>query len=104
MSEDPTKNVAACEELFSLVAEAHILAASMKVFGMNSLDSTSSCELFPQGCIALSSQERRKALVSAAHKVLDQFVDISLGSSAAETPPSKDRVNEYACDVSWPFS
>ena len=99
VTKDPTKNVAACEEFFSLVAEAHILAAAVNVFGMNSLDSTPSCELFPQGCIALSSQERRKVLMSAAHKVLDQFVDISFGSSAAETPPSQDHVNEYACDV-----
>ena len=99
VTKDPTKNVAACDEFFSLVAEAHILAAAMKVFGMNSLDSTPSCELFPQECIALSSQERRKVLMSAAHKVLDQFVDISFGSSAAETPPSQDHVNEYACDV-----
>ena len=41
-----SKNVAACEDFILLLAEAHILAAAMTLFGMESLEDTPSHEMF----------------------------------------------------------
>ena len=45
----PKNNVAACEEFFLLVVEAHILAAAMSVFSMANLTDVPSKTFFPDG-------------------------------------------------------
>ena len=63
---DPTKNVAACEEFFLLVVEAHILSAAMQVFDMSTLDSIpSNTELFPKEATDLNSVQRRNVCLVA---------------------------------------
>ena len=46
---DPSKGVAACEEFFYLVVQAHILAAAMHTFDMKSLDDMP-CESMQRKC------------------------------------------------------
>ena len=50
---DPSQNVTACEDFFTLVVEAHIIAAATTVFGMRSLEP--SILHFPKGSSELDS-------------------------------------------------
>ncbi len=87
---DPSKGVTACEGFFLLVVEAHILVATMQVFGMSSLDSPpSNTELFPAESSQLDSLQRGKILMTAVKEIIDRFVDLSL-PTAPETPPDHD--------------
>ena len=96
---DPTKDMNACEDFFSLVVEAHILAAAMATFKMSSVNDEPDCSsLFPEGSSELNSMQRRNVLLLAVETVLDKFVDLSFGDDKAQRGES-DRVQAYARDV-----
>lgn len=103
VKKDPSKSVAACEEFFLLVVEAHILAAAMKTFGMLALDDTpSSKTFFPDGCTELDSLKRCQILMLGLREIVKRFVDLDLtfGEHVVVRPrKEKDLVNEYACDL-----
>lgn len=99
---DPTKDMNACEDFFTLVVEAHIVAAALATFKMSSVDDEPDCStLFPEGCSELNSMQRRNVLLLAVGKVLDNFVDMSFGDDNASprAQGDNDRVQAYACDV-----
>lgn len=92
------------------MVEAHILLATMHVFGMSTLnDMPSNTELFPEGSDQLDSNQRRIVLLLAIREVVDRFVDVSLLSceltenSSASTQKGStsgdDNVMEYAREV-----
>ncbi len=87
----------ASEEFFVIVAETHILAAAMEVFGMSSREDTPSVDMFPERSTALSAQQRRKLVAFAVRKVLDQFVELSFPAPSEKL--DDDHVQGYARDV-----
>ena len=102
MVKDPSKSVAPCEEFFTLVVEAHILAAAMNLFGMKSLDDTPSEEFFPTESLELDTLQRRRILLDCLHKLSNQFVDVNLNFSEdvnCEEHQQLDTVNEYVKEV-----
>ena len=99
---DPSKGVAACEEFFYLVVQAHILAAAMHTFDMKSLDDTPCEKYFPSGCTQMDSLQRRRVLLDATKSVYTSFVDLDLVFSEdvnSDRQQPLDTVNEYAKEV-----
>ena len=99
---EPSRSVAPCEEFFLLVVEAHILAAAMQMFRMESLDDTPSEEFFPNESLQRDSVQRRRTLIDALHKLYNRFVDLKLlfkEGLSTETHQTLDTVNEYAKEV-----
>ena len=99
---EPSRSVAPCEEFFLLVVEAHILAAAMQMFRMESLDDTPSEEFFPNESLQRNSVQRRRTLSDALYKLSNQFVDLKLlfkDDLSTETHQMLDTVNEYAKEV-----
>lgn len=98
---DPTNNVAACEDFFMHVVEAHILSACMTEFEMSSVDDTPSSKHFTEDSVEFDPIKRRDILLTAVNKVTDKFVDFSIGKRRADksTNVAKDRQLAYACDV-----
>ena len=98
---DPTNNVAACEDFFLHVVEAHILSACMTVFGMSSVDDTPSSHLFPEDSAELDPIKRREILLLAVLKMMDSFIDLSIGRSHAHKgrDAAEDHLPAYACEV-----
>lgn len=97
---DPTENIAACEDFFLLVVEAHILSAAMTVFGMKCLEDEPSKQLFPEASSELDRVQRMKVMMLAVSEVLDKFVDLSYNENKPTTPPKdEDHVHAYACNL-----
>ena len=99
---EPSRSVAPCEEFFLLVVEAHILAAAMQMFRMESLDETPSEEFFPNESLQRDSVQRRRTLIDALHKLSNRFVYLKLlfkEHLSTETHQTLDTVNEYAKEV-----
>lgn len=113
---DPTDNVAACEEFFLLLTEAHILAAAMTLFSMKTLEDTPVHEVFCSD--SADSLQRRNSLIEAANLIVEKFIDIGYNSEdenvsserakrKGNTSKSRkkkqqdqtDRVKEYASEV-----
>ena len=79
MVSQPKNSFTPCEDFFLLLAEAHIVAAALKVFKMSSVDSTPCTTLFPEGSSDLDSLQRRNVLMLAVNDIVEEFVDISFG-------------------------
>ena len=99
---DTKKNVAACEDFILLLIEAHILAAAMTLFGMESLEDTPSHEMFNVS-EETDSLQRQDILLKAADQIVSSYVDISFGKGEKRTPalasaPS-DGVKAYAEEI-----
>ena len=97
---DTKKNVVACEDFMLLLTEAHILAAAMTLFGMESLEDTPSHEMFTVS-EETDSLQRRDILLKAAGQIVTSFVDVSFGKGEKRTPSSapSDGVKAYACEI-----
>ena len=95
-----SKNVNACEDFFTTVTEAHILAAAMEVFQMDSLEDRPSTDHFLNNSSHLDSLQRRQLILLGVKEVLAKFVNLP---SVTETPCKKDRpadgVFDYACST-----
>lgn len=95
----PKNNVAACEEFFLLVVEAHILAAAMSVFGMTNLSDAPSKTFFPDGSDNLDSLQKQQLLMLAVQSITDQFVSISVPDAKKKRSEESDNVQAYASQV-----
>ena len=84
----PKDSVAACEDFFLLLTEAHILAAAMTNFGMESLDDTPSSLLFPEVSKHLSSVEHQNVLMVRSQNLFDTLVDMTFLKEAASNNPT----------------
>lgn len=95
----PKNNVAACEEFFLLVVEAHILAAAMSVFSMANLSDVPSKTFFPDGSDDLDSLQKRQLLMVAVQAITDKFVNISVPDQKKKKSKNHDNVQAYASQV-----
>ena len=99
---DPSKNVAASEDFILLLAEAHIVAAAMTVFGMESVDDNPSLEMF--NATNENSLERRKILGRATDLIVQKFVDVScqnLTEDSSNKEQGRDRDDD---DQVWAYA
>lgn len=78
----PKKDVAACEDFFELVVEAHIVTAAMKAFNMSSVNVTPSSQHFPGGSPGLPKQQRIKLVLLAMRNLGNELVDVSFPSAS----------------------
>ena len=103
VTNNPTSNVIACEDFFLHVVEVHIVSACMTVFKMSSVTDKPSSELFPEASTEGDTLQRRKIVLDAVKKVMDNYVNFSIESQSegegGDNNQEKDRVLEYACDV-----
>lgn len=72
-----------CEDSFLLLTEAHILAAAMTNFGMESLDDTPSSLLFPEVSKHLFSVERQNVLMVRSQNLVGTSVDMTFLKEAS---------------------
>ena len=68
VTNNPASNVAACEDFFLHVVEAHIVSACMTVFGMSTVSDTPISSMFPPG----DSLQRREKLLEAINNVIHE--------------------------------
>ena len=90
----PKNDVAACEDFFLTVVEAHIISAAMELFEMAKMDDVPSFTHFPEGCSELDDLHRRSILVAACHALVEKFVNISYSSDYA----SSDNIDHISPD------
>ena len=96
---NPKENEAACEDFMITVTEAHVLAAAMEMFEMDSLTSSPSTKFFPEGCGEL---QRRNILLLATRQLVEKYVDLTTPTEKAKKDASKqphDGVYGYAMDT-----
>lgn len=98
-----TKDVAACEEFFNLIVEAHILSAAMTTFGMKSIDEEpQNATYFPPGSCALDSIQRNKILLLACDKIVSRYINLDYCNAKKQSKtsdPNHDSIHAYACEV-----
>lgn len=95
-------NFSAAQDFYSLIVDAHIVAAAMAYFGLDSTES------IPTGVVVLDNQAKAKEfMLQEIGGLVDTYVMNFMkaeGMSNADTPTSvsqdnEDRVTNYACQV-----
>ena len=71
---DPSRNMNACEDFFTLIVEAHILAAAMSAFEMSSVDDIPVSVLFSNDCCSLNKDDRYTILQLEVTNVVEKYV------------------------------
>jgi len=62
----------ACEDFFTIIVEAHILAAAMAAFGMSSVDDKPNGVLFTENCCDLDKKYRHVILQREVSNLIDR--------------------------------
>lgn len=75
---DPKKNFNACNDFFCLVVTCHVIAAGMKVLGMEMLDSSPTEEILPHDTWMLTENQRKPVLKSICHRVVKEFTNFHI--------------------------
>ena len=89
------KAVSACEEFYTVVTEAHVLAAAMNMFGLSSMEKApTNTQLFHVGCEKLAKQERRARL--QVHLSTSMYLWYLL-----EGKEVKEREGDWSCDFGF---
>ena len=77
--------------------EAHILSATIQVFGMSSLEDQPSTEFFPK---ELDPSQRKVLFLQGIKQVLDKFVDVMYETStSSKKVKDNDHILAYTTDV-----
>ena len=96
----PKANFNACDEFFQLVVTCHVIAAGMKVLGMETINSTPSQDILPQDTWMLSEDERRHILKSICHKVVTNFTNFHLPAvPSVNRVDYNDQIQGYAKEL-----
>ena len=95
---NPGKNMNACEGFLEVVVEAHILSASMSIFGMHTVDDKPSETFFPDGVFKLNTLQQHRVLLLATRTVVEKFVDLK-HEEKKSVDDDDDHVQAYACQV-----
>ena len=88
----------ACEDFFTSVVEAHILAVAMSQFKMSSLQDAPEGILFSDGCCKLEYEQRHSIVLLEVGSIIDGYVDVTFGQDPKNAKDS-DHVLSYACEV-----
>ena len=88
----------ACEDFFVLVIEAHVVAAAMKLLGMQVLSDTPSKQYAPKGDLtwACTDEERKPLLDRITKDIVKSFLCTDYNTS--HTASSEDMAYQYS---SW---
>ena len=68
---DLSRNINACEDF---IVEVNVLAATMSVFKMSSVDDKPTSILFTEDCFSLSKEDRMTILQLEIGNVIDRYV------------------------------
>ena len=90
----PKSDFNACEDFFTTVTEAHILAAAMNFFGMSSLIDEPSSIYFPEMLNKLTLLQKRRVLMLALTEFAKEFVNMSVLKELAESISSENKPKE----------
>ena len=96
MTTKPKGDYNAHDGFFIEVVETHILAAAMKVLGMESLNDAPSPDVVSPNVWMQPDDEREKKLLEIAKLIVSKYVDFT---TFEEKSARKDKVLSYACDV-----
>ena len=88
----------ACEDFFTSVVEAHILAAAMSQFKMSSLQDEPDGILFSDDCCKLKLEQRSNTVLLEVGNIIDEYVDVSFGQDGKKAE-DVDHVLSYAREV-----
>ena len=80
--------------------DAHVLAAAMEFFGMESLDDEPNQEVFPPGVWMLHREERKDLLLSVCGAIVEQYSDITtFKADDSNEGRNEDKVLSYAKEL-----
>ena len=93
---DPKNDYNACDDFFTLIISSHVIAATLSMLKMNSMNDTPSADVLPNSeHLWMQPDESRKAaLDKICQQVVDSFVDFSFGHTSCNN--DTDKVEEYA--------
>ena len=106
VSSDPDSNFNAAEDFFHLVGIAHVVAASLKYFGMDDVNSIPDESMLPSDVLFLPKEERKVAVHTAVLGFVREFFSLDLHvleqedgheeEEDEEDATNSDRTNGYA--------
>jgi len=99
VKEKPIDSFDACEDFFVLVTEAHIVAATMKLLQMETLNDTPSKQYAPQGDFTWTqpAEERKTTLKQIINAIVSSFISIDFNNQS--TPSHSDKVYLYSSQL-----
>ena len=95
----PSNDFNSCDDFFVLVVSCHIIAATLAMLKMKSMNDTPSEDVLPNALnIWMQSSDERKAILNQVSKqVVDSFIDFSYQKAVLK--PETDQVADYAKQV-----
>lgn len=96
---NPKNDFNACEDFFVLIISCHIIAATLSLLKMTSLNDTPSADVIPnpQNLWMQSADHRKAVLDKICQQVVDSFVDFSFGQTSCNN--DTDKVKEYGIQL-----
>lgn len=87
----------ACEDFVTLVVHSYIVAATIEVLHMSSIDDVpTNPSLFSELDWTESLDIRKDTLYAIAAEVVNKFVDLDLTLNEPQPPASSDKVKQYS--------
>ena len=95
----PINSFDACEDFFVLVIEAHVVAAAMKLLGMQALSDIPSKQYAPKGDLikTCSDEERKSLLDTITRDIVKSFLCADYNTS--HTASSEDMAYQYSSQL-----
>ena len=83
MVKNPKDNFNACDDFFQLILQCHIVAAALKVFGMDSCTSLPPVELQPKHISKCSLEEKKRILKKFSRAIVQAFTNLQLSMDSS---------------------
>ena len=89
------------EDFLELVVTGHIIACTMEVLGMSSVNDIPSSTVIdsPEEVWMMDDTERKSILYDIASQVVENYIDLSTRFAETKQCPSADGVHAYACET-----
>ena len=89
------------EDFLELMVTGHVIACTMEVLGMSSVDEIPSSTVIdsPEEVWMKDDTERKSILNDVASRVVEGYVDLSTRFAEMKQRPSGDGVHAYACEA-----
>ena len=91
-------SLAAANDFLSIITTCHILAATMKLFGMEDLNAIPVDENVNENTWMLPDKDRKKILILLCRRVVDTYTNFKFDIQSPPEP-SDDHINAYAVEV-----
>lgn len=89
------------EDFLELVVTGHVIACTMEVLGMSSVNDIPSSTVIdsPEDVWMMDDTERKCILYDVASQVVEGYIDLSTRFAETKRRPSADGVHAYACET-----